>query len=93
MMAHGIFDLAQFVEVTRLLEELAPREAELSPNEREMYRSLKAKYAEPGPTGFDDKVCLEVMLRNIEVRRHYGLKSGEQADRRIEVTKTPRSRN
>ncbi len=93
MMAHGMFDMAQFVEVTRLLEKLAPREAELSPNEREMYRSLKAKYADPGPTGFDDKVCLEVMLRTIEVRRHYGLKSGQQADRRIKVTKTPRSRN
>ncbi len=93
MMAGGTFDMARFVEVTRLLEELAPREAELSPNEREMYRSLKARYAEPGPTGFDDKVCLEVMLRNIEVRRHYGLKSGDEADRPIEVTKTPRSRN
>ena len=93
MMAHGIFDMAQFVEVTRLLEELAPREAELSPNEREMYRSLKAKYADPGPTGFDDKVCLEVMLRNIEVRRHYGLKSGEGADRRIDLKKAPRQRN
>ena len=93
MMARGAFDMARFAEVMRLLEELAPRQAELSPNEREMYRSLEAKYAEPGPTGFDDKVCLEVMLRNIQVRRHYGLKSGDEADRPIKVTKTPRSRN
>ena len=61
--------MAQYVEVQRLLEEVAVVEARLSPNERELYRSLKAKYAEPLSIAFDDKVCLEVLLRNVEVRR------------------------
>jgi hypothetical protein len=93
MMAGASFDITRFAEVTRLLEELAPREAELSPNEREMYRSLKARYAEPGQTSFDDKTCLEVMLRNIEVRRRHGLAPGDQAERQIKVTKGPGSGN
>lgn len=92
-MAPASFDMARFAEVTRLLEELAPRESELSPNEREMYHGLKAKYAEPGETSFDDKICLEVMLRNIEVRRRHGLEPGRQARGPIEVAKKGRSRD
>lgn len=81
--------MAQYVEVQRLLEEVAVVEARLSPNERELYRSLKAKYAEPLSIAFDDKVCLEVLLRNVEVRRGFGLDTGESATRSIEM---PRKR-
>ena len=66
-------DLVRLAEVNRLLEALAPLEDRLLPNELEMVRSLRAKYAEPGVTDFDDSVVLEVILRNIEVRQGYGM--------------------
>ena len=36
-------NLSEFAEVTRLLERLAAVEDELTPNERELFHSLKAK--------------------------------------------------
>ncbi len=86
-------NLANHTQVLKLLAEAEVLAADLTPNEQEMLSHLKSKYAVPDNGDFDDKICLEVMLRNIEVRRHYGLKSGDGADRPIEVTKTPRSRN
>jgi hypothetical protein len=67
--------LSELAEVTRLLERLAAVEEALTPNERELFHSLKAKYEAPGPGAgsFDDRTCLEVMLRNVEIRRGYGL--------------------
>ena len=83
--------MAQYVAVQRLLDDVAAVEARLSPNERELYRSLKAKYAEPIPIAFDDKICLEVLLRNVEVRRGFGLETGESATRSIDMPRKPRA--
>ncbi len=83
-----MFDMASFVEVKTLLQAVAAVESKLSANELEMYRSLEAKYQEPGHTSFDDKICLEVMLRNIKIRTGYGLDSGARAERSIGFTKT-----
>ncbi len=79
--------MASFVEVKTLLQAVAAVEGKLSANELEMYRSLEAKYQEPGHTSFDDKICLEVILRNIKIRTGYGLDSGARAERPIEFTK------
>ncbi len=84
-----MFDMTQFTEVKRLLEELAPLQDKLTPNELEMVRALKAKYDEPGHTSFDDKTCLEVILRNIKIRQGYGLEPGETAGRVIDLPKRP----
>jgi hypothetical protein len=52
-------NLRELAEVTRLLDELAAVEDALTPNERELYRSLKAKHATPGAGSFDDRTCLD----------------------------------
>ena len=83
-----MFDMASFVEVKTLLQAVAAVESKLSGNEMEMYRSLEAKYQEPGHTSFDDKICLEVILRNIKIRTGYGLDSGVRAERSIDFAKT-----
>ena len=66
-------DLAQFVEIQRLLEEIEAVEDKLAPNELEMYRTLKSRHADPGPVPFDDVTCLEVILRNVAIRKGYDM--------------------
>lgn len=80
-------DLVNYVEISRLLEEVAALEDRLTGNERELFRTLTARYAEPVDGTFDDKVCLEVMLRNVQIREGLGMKPGE-ASRRVDL---PRS--
>ncbi len=80
-----MFDMTAYAEVSGLLEQVAALEERLSPNERELYRSLKAKYAEPGHTSFDDKTCLEVILRNVGIRKAHGQATGANADRVIDL--------
>ena len=77
--------LSELAEVMGLLDRLAAVEEELTPNERELFHSLKAKYGAPGTGSFDDKVCLEVMLRNVEVRRGYGLEPQDTVGRIIDL--------
>ena len=77
--------LSELAEVTRLLERLATVEEALTPNERELFHSLKAKYAAPGAGSFDDRTCLEVMLRNVEVRRGYGLDPQDTVGRVVDL--------
>ena len=84
-----MFDMTSFAEVKRLLEELGALEARLTSNELEMYRSLKAKYEEPGQTAFDDKICLEVILRNVKIRAGYRLEPGDTAGRVIDMPRKP----
>ncbi len=81
-------DLIDFVEVNRLLVEVAGVEEELTPNERELFHTLRARYREPGASSFDDKTCLEVMLRNVEVRRGYGLDPKDTVGRVVDLPRT-----
>ena len=78
-------NLSELAQVMGLLDQLAAVEEELTPNERELFHSLKAKYAAPGPGSFEDKTCLEVMLRNVEVRRGYGLAPQDTVGRVIDL--------
>ena len=64
-------NLLRHVEVTRLLERLEALEDQLLANERTMVAELRAKYAEPGIGDPDDLLCLQVILRNIEIRKGY----------------------
>jgi hypothetical protein len=82
--------LTDLAQVNRLLDQLTAVEEKLTPNERELFHTLKAKYREPGATSFDDKTCLEVMLRNVEIRRGYGLDPQDTVGRIVDL---PRRRN
>lgn len=78
-------NLARMAEVARLLEALEPLEDQLLANELEMVRSLRTKYAEPGVTDFDDAVVLEVVLRNVEIRRGYLIDAKTESPRLYEL--------
>ena len=66
-----MFNMTGYVELKRLLTEVEAIEEKLTPNELDMLRSLKAKYLEPlNPDPFD-VTSLNVMVRNVEIRRGY----------------------
>ena len=78
-------NLARMAEVQRLLEQLEALQEKLLPNEREMVSSLRAKYDEPGVTDFDDAIVLEVILRNIEIRKGYAIDAKADAPRHYDL--------
>lgn len=82
-------NLARMAEVARLLELLQPLEEQLLPNELEMVRSLRLKYADPAVTDFDDAVVLEVILRNIEIRRGFRIDPKTDGGRVFELERRP----
>ena len=41
--------------------------------------------ASPALAIFDDTTCLEVLLRNVEIRRNYGLDARKDTGRTIEL--------
>ena len=66
-----MFNMAAYAALKQLIDEVGAVDDQLMPNELETYRSLAMKYAEPmGPDPIDT-FCLEVILRNIEIRRGY----------------------
>ena len=81
-------DLVQFVEIKSLIDLVSARADELSPNERELFQTLVSRYEEPVDGTFDDRTCLEVMLRNMELRKGYGMK-GREATRRVDLPRKP----
>ncbi len=83
-------NLAYHAEVLKLLAEVEAKAADLTPNEQEMLSHLSSKYSTPDHGDFDDKICLEVMLRNVAIRRGYTMDSKSDAARVIEVTRTRR---
>ncbi len=79
-----MFDMTRFARITGLLEALEAVVDSLTPNERELFRHLKTKYAEPVSGAPDDLTCLEVMLRNIEIRKGFAVDAAS-ASRVIEM--------
>ena len=67
----AMFNLTDYADVKRLLGELETLGGQLMPNELEMLHSLRDKYAEPITIDPFDATALNVMLRNIEVRKDY----------------------
>ena len=66
-------DFANRAQVLNLLSEFEEITGKLTSNELEMYFQIKEKYVSSDEDSFDDKVCLVVMLRNISIRKGYGM--------------------
>ena len=81
-------DLAAHVALQRLIEAADAVEESLMPNEREMLHSLRAKYLVPIDVDPFDATALEVILRNVEVRKGYDFDPRRDGGRVIDL---PRS--
>ena len=79
-------DLANRAQVLELLESCEMQKDQLTANEFEMFSQIKSKYTSIDEGSFDDKICLEVMLRNIGIRKSVNMDKNE-ATRVIEVEK------
>lgn len=66
-----MFNLTGYVEFKRLLKKAETMEENLIPNELEMLRSLLTKYVEPLTPDPYDVTSLNVILRNVEIRKGY----------------------
>ncbi|MCP5372763.1 MAG: hypothetical protein H6907_13625 [Hyphomicrobiales bacterium] len=55
--------------IRALLVQVEAVAGELLPNESALYEELRAKYAGDGAVGFADRRCLEVILRNVLIRK------------------------
>ena len=84
-----MFDMIAYAVFKARLDELGAVEDELMPNERETYRSLALKYAEPATPDATDAVCLDVILRNVEIRKGYDFDPATDGGRVIDL---PRGR-
>ena len=79
-------DLANRAQVLELLESCEQLKEQLTANEFEMFSQLKSKYKSSDEGSFDDKLCLELMLRNIGIRKSVNMNKSE-ATRVIDVEK------
>lgn len=77
--------LAAFATLRGLIEEAEAVEESLTPNEREMLRSLRSKYAAPAGVDPFDRTALEVMLRNVEIRKGYDFDPHRDSGRVIDL--------
>lgn len=68
-MSEAFPDLKTLVEIKNLIDKVSQVEGDLTDNERTLFHELRDKYQSEVAIGFEDKVLLEVMLRNITVRQ------------------------
>ncbi len=87
-----MFNMAAYLQLMQLLEELETVADKLIPNELEMLRSIKAKYAEPLTPDPFDLTALNVMLRNIDVRKAYRFDPKKDGGRVIDLPHTDDSK-
>lgn len=66
-------DLATLVEIQDLIEKATRLESRLAENEKAVLAELRDKYAGPCEIGDQDKTLLQVMLRNVAIRKEKGL--------------------
>ena len=81
-------ELVAHVALQRLIEAAEAVEESLMPNEREMLHSLKSKYAAPMDVDPFDTTALEVILRNVEVRKGYDFDPRKDGGRVIDLPRT-----
>jgi len=74
-MSSGFPDLKTLVEIKDLIDKVSKVEDVLAENELILFHELREKYQNEVSIGFEDKVLLEVMLRNIAIRRDTGVAS------------------
>lgn len=87
-----MFDITAYAGIRRLLDAVENVADSLRPNELETYRELAVKYAEPLQPDATDSICLEVILRNVEIRKAYRPEPECGPDRVIEPVRKRRSR-
>jgi len=68
-----MFDMALHVRVGALLDTVEALDGELAPNEREIVRHMREKYADPGHNDATDVRVLEVIVRNVAIRKGYDI--------------------
>ena len=81
-------ELVAYVALKRLIERAEGIEESLMPNEREMLHSLKSKYAAPIDVDPFDATALEVILRNVQVRKGYDFDPRKDGGRVIDLPRT-----
>ena len=86
-----MFDITAYASIRRLLDAVENVEDSLRPNELETYRELALKYAEPLRPDATDATCLEVILRNVEIRKAYRPEPECGPERVIEPVRKKRS--
>ena len=77
--------LAAYAEFKTMLGRAAEVEDELLPNELEMLHSLNAKYSEPLNLDPFDVTAIEVILRNVGVRKGFNLDVKKDTARVIDL--------
>ena len=77
--------LAAYAEFKSMLDRAEEVEDQLLPNELEMLHSLGARYAEPLTPDPFDITALEVIMRNVEVRKGCSFDVKKDAGRVIDL--------
>ena len=80
-----MFNMAGYAALKSLIDEVGALDQQLMPNELETYRSLAVKYAEPVSPDATDVTCLEVILRNVQIRRGYDFDPATDGGRVIDL--------
>jgi len=65
--------MAPLDAIRELLDRVAVVEDHLADVEKSLFHELRDKYAGPCDIGYEDRVLLEVMLRNVTVRQDKGI--------------------
>ena len=80
-----MFNMAAYSALKGLIDEVGALDQQLMPNELETYRSLAMKYAEPVSPDPIDVTCLEVILRNVKIRKGYDFDPATDGGRIIDL--------
>ncbi len=80
-----MFNMAAYSALKGLIDEVGALDEQLMPNELETYRSLAIKYAEPLSPDATDVTCLEVILRNVQIRKGYDFDPATDGGRIIDL--------
>jgi uncharacterized protein YcbK (DUF882 family) len=80
-----MFDMTAYAQLRVLLSELEKIEDTLMPNELEMLHSIKAKYTDPQSPDPFDSTALNVILRNVEVRKGFKIDPKKDTGRVINL--------
>ena len=88
-----MFNMAKYVEVQERLAELATLEDELMPHELEMLHGLRVKYDEPIDPDPFDMTALDVLRRNVDIRKGYRIDPKTDGGRVIDLPRTGPTKN
>ena len=80
-----MFNMSAYSALKGLIDEVGALDQQLMPNELETYRSLAMKYAEPVSPDAIDVTCLEVILRNVQIRQGYDFDPATDGGRVIDL--------